>query len=203
MLRLTFADNIEALLSQLPNNSLYWLTSPDMMDSMMKIVQFLLKEDMPRRLITMKTHIWGCYRKRVLFHINEMCKQAMNPAQYGHMSIDKEMHCTHNIMVAHYNINQVLIFLTSTIGHVHNISIKPAQTNSSDTVAMGVTANLGAKHGRKCHRKSDGDNIRPLPTLIHKLTPSSYDCDVRIIIVRLILSYPIIEGPTFDIISFR
>jgi hypothetical protein len=71
MLRLTFADDMEALLSQLPNNSLYWLTSPDMMDSMMKIVQFLFKEDMPRRLITMKTRIWGCYRKRVLFHINE------------------------------------------------------------------------------------------------------------------------------------
>jgi hypothetical protein len=92
MLRLTFADDMEALLFQLPNNSLYWLTSPDMMDSMMKIVQFLSKEDMPRRLITMKTCIWGCYGKRVLFHINEMCKQAMNPAQYGHMSIDKEMH---------------------------------------------------------------------------------------------------------------
>jgi hypothetical protein len=46
MLRLTFADDMEALLSQLPNNSLYWLTSPDMMDSMMKIVQFLTREDM-------------------------------------------------------------------------------------------------------------------------------------------------------------
>ncbi len=78
-----------------------------------------------------------------------MCKQAMNSAQYGHMSIDKEMHCADNIMVAHYNMNQVVIILTSTIGHVHNISIKPAQNNSSDTVAMGVTANLGAKHGRK------------------------------------------------------
>jgi isopentenyl phosphate kinase len=86
------------------------------MDSMTKIVQFLSKEDMPRRLITMKTRIWGCYRKRVLFHINEMCKQAMNPAQYGHMSIDKEMHCADNIMVAHYNMNQVVIFSTSTIG---------------------------------------------------------------------------------------
>ncbi len=66
---------------------------------------------------------------------------------------------TDNIMVAHYNMNQVVIFLTSTIGHMHNILIKPAQNNSSDTVAMGVTANLGAKHGRKCRRKSDGDNI--------------------------------------------
>ena len=107
----------------------------------------------------MKTRIWGSYRKRVLFHINEMCKQAMNPAQYGHMSIDEEMHCADNIMVAHYNMNQVVIFLTSTIGHVYNISIKPVQNNSSDTVAMGVTANLGAKHGRKRRRKSDGDNV--------------------------------------------
>jgi hypothetical protein len=86
---------------------------------------------------------------------------------------------------------------------VHNISIKPAQNNSSDTVAMGVTANLRAKHGRKHFRKSDGDNIRPLPTLIHKLTPSSYDCDVQIIILWLILSYLIIEGTTFDKVSFR
>ncbi len=174
-----------------------------MMDSMMKIVQFLSKEDIPRRLITMKTCIWGYYRKRVLFHINEMCKQAMNLAQYGHMSIDKEMHCTDNNMVVHYNMNQVVIFLTSTIGNVHKISIKPVQNNSSDTVAMGVTANLGAKHGRKRRRKSDGDNIQPLPTLIHKLTPSSYNCDVWIIIVRLILSYLIIKGPTFDKVSFR
>jgi hypothetical protein len=158
MLRLTFADDMEALLSQLPNYSLYWLTSPDMMDSMMKIVQFLSKEDMPRRLITMKTRIWGCYRKCVLFHIDEMCKQAMNPAQYVHMSIDEEIQCADNIMVAHYNMNQVVIFLTSTIGHVHNISIKPVQNNSSDTLAMGVTANLGAKHGRKLCQKSDGDN---------------------------------------------
>ena len=90
-----------------------------------------------------------------------------------------------------------------TQGHVHNISIKPAQNNSGDTVAMGVTANLGAKHGRKCRRKSDGDNLRPLPTLIHKQTPSSHDCDVWIIIVRLILSYLIIEGPTFAKVSFR
>jgi hypothetical protein len=74
-----------------------------------------------------------------------MCKQAVSPAQYEHMSIDKEMHCADNIMVVHYNMNQVVIFLTSTIGHVHNISIKPAQNNSSDTVAMGVTANLGGK----------------------------------------------------------
>jgi hypothetical protein len=132
-----------------------------------------------------------------------MCKQAMNPAQYGTLGIDEEMHCTDNIMVALYNMNQVVIFLTSTIGHVHNISIKPAQNNFSDTVAMGVTANLGAKHGRKRCRKSYGDNIQPLPTLIHKLTPSSYDCDVRIIIVWLILSYLIIEGPTFDKVSFR
>ncbi len=105
-----------------------------------------------------------------------MCKQAMNPAQYEHMSTDKEMQCADSIMVALYNMNQVVIFLTSTIRHVHNISLKPAQNISSDTVAMGVTANLGAKHGRKRRRKSDGDNIRPLPTLIHKLTPSSYDC---------------------------
>ena len=46
-------------------------------------------------------------------------------------------------------MNQVVIYLTSTIGYVHNISIKPAQNNSSDTVAMGVTANLGAKHEKK------------------------------------------------------
>jgi len=49
-------------------------------------------------------------------------------------------------MVAHYNMNQVVIYLTSTKGNVHNISIKPAQNNSSDTVAMGVAANLGTKH---------------------------------------------------------
>ena len=205
MLRFTFDDDMEALLSQLRNISLYWLRSPDVMDSMMKIVKFLSKENMPRRLITMKTRIWGCYRKRVLFHINEMCKHAMNPAHYGygHMSIDEEMYCADNIMVAHYNMNQVVIYLTSTIGNVHNISIKPAQNNSSDTVAMGVAANLGAKHEKKRHRKSNGDNICSLPTLIHKQTPSSYDCDVWIIIVRLILSYLIIEGPTFDKVGFR
>ncbi len=86
---------------------------------------------------------------------------------------------------------------------MHNISIKPVQNNSSDTVAMGVTANLGAKHGRKRLQKSDGNNKQPLPTLIHKQTPLSYDCDARIIIVRLLLSYLIIEGPTFDKVSFR
>ena len=90
MLKLTFDDDMEALLSQLPNNPVYWLRYSDVMDSMLKIGKFLAKENMPRRLITMKTRIWGCYRKRVLFHINEMCKQAMNPAQYGHMSIDKK-----------------------------------------------------------------------------------------------------------------
>ena len=110
MLRFTFADDMEALLSQLRNISLYWFRSTDVMDSMMKIVKFLSKENMPRRLITMKTRIWGCYRKRVLFHINEMCKHAMNPAQYGHMSIDEEMYCADNIMVAHYNMNQVVIY---------------------------------------------------------------------------------------------
>ena len=121
----------------------------------------------------MKTRIWGCYRKRVLFHINEMCKHAMNPAQYGHMSIDDEMYCADNIMVAHYNMNQVEIYLTWTIENVHIISIKPAQNISSDTVAMGVAANLGAKHEKKCRRKSTGDKICFLPTLIHKQTPSS------------------------------
>ena len=147
MLKLTFGD-IEALLSQLPNNPVYWLSSPDVIDSMMKIVKCLLKNNMPGRLITMKTHIWGCYRKRVLFHINEMCKHAMNPAHYGygHMSIDEEMYCADNIMVAHYNMNQVVIYLISTIGNVHNISIKPGHNISSDTVAMGVAANLGAKN---------------------------------------------------------
>ena len=68
---------------------------------------------------------------------------------------------------------------------------------------MGVAANLGAKHEKKHHRKSNGDNICSLPTLIHKQTPSIYDCDVRIIIVRLILSYLIIEGPTFEKVVFR
>ncbi len=151
----------------------------------------------------MKTRIWDSYRKRILFHTNEMCKHAMNPAHYGHMSIDEEVYCTDNILIAHYNMNQVVILLTSTIGNVHNISIKSAQINSSDTVAMGVAANLGAKHGKKRHRKSNGDNICSLPTLIHKQTPSIYDCDVRIIIVRLILSYLIIEGPTFEKVVFR
>jgi len=203
MLRFSFFDDdMEALLSQLRNISLYWLRSPDVMDSMMKIVKFLLKENMPRRLITMKTRIWGCYRKRVLFRINEMCKHAMNPA-HGHMSIDEEKYCADNIMVAHCNMNQVVIYLTSTIGNVHNISIKPAQNSSSDTVAMGVAANLGAKHGKKRHRNRNGDNICSLPTPIHKQTPSSYDCDVRIITVQLILSYLIIEGPTFDKFGFR
>ncbi len=40
---------------------------------------------------------------------------------YGHMSIDEEMYWADNIMVAHYNMNQVVIYLTSTIGNVHNI----------------------------------------------------------------------------------
>ena len=93
MLKFTFDDDMEALLSQLWNISLYWLRSPDVMDSMMKIVKFLSKENMPRRLITMKTRIWGCYRKCVQFHINQMCKHATNPAHYGHMSIDEEMYC--------------------------------------------------------------------------------------------------------------
>jgi hypothetical protein len=144
MLKLTFDDDMEALLSQLPHNPVYWLRYPDVMDSMLKIGKFLAKENMPRRLITMKTRIWGCYRKRILFHINEMCKHAMKP--YVHMSIDEEMYCADNILVAHYNMNQVIIYLTLTIGNVHNISIKSAQFNSSDTVAMGVAANLGAKH---------------------------------------------------------
>jgi hypothetical protein len=149
MLKLTFDDDMEALLSQLPNNPVYWLRSPDVMDSMLKIGKFLATENMPRRLKTMKTRIWGCYRKRILFHINEMRKHAMKPAHYGHMSIDEEMYCADNILVAHYNMNQVVIYLTSTIGNVHNISIKSAQFNSSDTVAMGVAANLGAKHEKK------------------------------------------------------
>ena len=34
MLKLTFDDDMEALLSQLPNNPVYWLRSPDVMDSM-------------------------------------------------------------------------------------------------------------------------------------------------------------------------
>ena len=34
MLKLTFGDDMEALLSQLPNNPVYWLRSPDVMDSM-------------------------------------------------------------------------------------------------------------------------------------------------------------------------
>jgi len=127
----------------------------------------------------------------------------MNPAHYGHMSIDEEMHCIDNIMVAHYNMKQVVIYLTLTIGNTYNISIKPAQNISSDTVAMGVVANLGAKYEKKHRRNSNGDNICSLPTLIHKQTPSSYDCDVRTIIVRLILSYLIIEGPTFDKVGFR
>ena len=40
-----------------------------------------------------------------------MCKHAMNPAfyGYGHMSIDEEMYCADNILVAHYNMNQVVI----------------------------------------------------------------------------------------------
>ena len=122
----------------------------------------------------------------------------MKPAHYVHTSIDEEMYCADNILVAHYNMKRVVIYLTLTIG-----SIKSAQFNSSDTVAMGVTANLGAKHGSKCRWKSDGDNIQLLPTLIHKLTPSNYDCDVWIIIVWLILLYLIIEGPTFDKVSFR
>ena len=63
-----------------------------------------------------------------------MCKHAMNPAHYGHMSIDEEMYCTDNIMVAHYNMNQMVKYLTSTIGNVHNISIKPVQNISRDTV---------------------------------------------------------------------
>ena len=203
MLKLTFDDDMEALLSQLPNNPVYWLRYSNVMDSMLKIGKFLAKENMHRRLITMKTRIWSCYRKRILFHINEMCKHAMKPAHYVHTSIDDEMYCADNILVAHYNMNQVVIYLTSTIGNVHNISIKSGQFNSSDTVAMGVAANLGAKHEKKRHRKSNGDNIWSLPTLIHKQTPSSYDCDVRIIIVRLILSYLIIEGPTFDKVGFR
>ena len=108
------------------------------MDSMLKIGKFLATKNMPRRLKTMKTRIWGCYRKRILFHMNEMCKHTMKPAHYGHMSIDEEMYCASNILVAHYNMNQVVIYLTSTIGNVHNISIKSAQFNSSDTVAMGL-----------------------------------------------------------------
>jgi tryptophan synthase alpha subunit len=57
----------------------------------------------------MKTRIWGSYRKRVLFHINEMCKHAMNPACYG-FDIDEEMYCAENIMVAQFNMNQVVIY---------------------------------------------------------------------------------------------
>jgi len=68
---------------------------------------------------------------------------------------------------------------------------------------MGVAANLGAKHEKKRRRKINGDNICFHPTLIHKQPPSSYDCDVQIIIVRLILSHLIIEGPTFDKVGFR
>ena len=125
MLKLTFADDIEALLSQLPNNPLYWLTTPAMKDAMMKIVQFLFKTDMPKTLINMKTRIWGCYRKRVLYHIDEMfkhvkfCGEIMS--QYGRVNIDKEMHCACNITIAHFNMKQVVRYLTLTItiGHVH------------------------------------------------------------------------------------
>jgi hypothetical protein len=62
-------------------------------------------------------------------------------------------------------MNQVVIYLTLTIGNVHNISIKSAQFNSSDTVAMGVAANLGAKNEKKRHRKSNEHKLCSLPTL--------------------------------------
>ncbi len=154
----------------------------------------------------MNTCVWGCYRKRVLFHINEMCKKAMNSAQYMHIDLEEEMHCADNIMVALYNINKVVLFLTMTIKNVHNnstIPVIPVQNNSGDTVAMGVTANLRAKHGRKRRRKIDGNNKQPLATLVHKQTPSSHDCDVRIIIVRIILLYLIVEGPALNKVRFR
>jgi hypothetical protein len=172
----------------------------------MKIVQFLSKEDMPRRLITMKTRIWDCYRKCVLFRVNEMCKKAKNSAQYMNINLVEEEQCARNIMVAHYNMNKVVLFLTMTIENVHNnstIPVIPAQNNLSDTVAMGVTANLGAKHGKKRRWKIDGNNKQPLATLVHMQTPSSHDCDVRIIIVRIILSYLIVEGPALNKVRFR
>jgi hypothetical protein len=50
------------------------------------------------------THL-GLLQKTCSVSHNEMCKHAMNPAHYGHMSIDEEMYCADNIMVAHYNMN--------------------------------------------------------------------------------------------------
>ncbi len=91
-----------------------------------------------------------------------------------HIDLEEEMHCADNFMVAHYNMNEVVLFLTMTIENVHNnstIPVIPVQNNSGDTVAMGVTANLGAKHGRKCRWKIDGNNKRPLATLVHKFNP--------------------------------
>jgi hypothetical protein len=205
MLKLTFSDDMEELLSQLPNRPLYWLcqgsTNSDVMDSMMKIVQFLSKEDMPRRLMTMKTRSWGSYRKRVLFHVNEMCKKATNSAQYISIDLVEEEQCAINIMVAHHNMNKVVLFLTMTIEDVHNnstILVIPVQNNSGDTVAMGVTANLEEEHVKKHRRKTDGKNKQPHATLVHMQTPSSHDCDVRSTIVRIILWYLIVEGPALN-----
>jgi len=209
LLKLTFSDDMEELLSQLPNRPLYWFsqgsTNSDVMDSMMKIVQFLSREDMSGSLMTMKTRIWGYYRKRVLFHVNEMCKKAKNSAQYVNINLVEEEECAINIMVAHYNMKEVVLFLTMTIEDVHNNSTIPAipvQHNSGDTVAMGATANLEEEHVKKRRRKIDGNYKRPHATRVYMKTPSSHDCDVRSTIVRIILSYLIVEGPALNKVRF-
>ena len=173
-------------------------TDSDVMDSMMEIVQFLSKEDMPRRLMTMKTRIWGYYRKRVLFHVNEMCKKANKSNQCVNINSVEEEQCAINIMVAHYNMNEVVLFLTRTIEDVHNnstIPVIPVKNNSGDTVAMGATANLEEEHVEKRRWMIGGKNKRFHATPVYMQTPSSHDSDVQSTIVQIILSYLIVEGP--------
>ena len=81
-------------------------------------------------------------------------------------------------------MKEVVLFLTMTIEDVHNNSTIPAipvQHNSGDTVAMGATANLEEEYMQ---------------------TPSSHDCDVQSTIVRIILSYLIVEGPALNKVRF-
>ena len=186
-LKLTFSESLESVLSLLPNARAIWSyrgwANTINIERMIRMARFLNDEQLPLYLKEMREDpVWKKNEQRVLFNLNEICKEPYPLA--GYFPHDDEEHVPKfsiqmidDIIQQYKRLHRIVINLTVTIGELTKLNKLPL---------IGGRKRKRNNNDEKCANVNPSDTVGALK-------------DIRYIIVGKIISYFFpIEDSSFE-----
>jgi hypothetical protein len=193
MLKLTFNEPIEGILSLLPSSSAMWaFRGSSNLARMISVARFLSKKRLPKRMKILETPTWNRYRRQVLYLLNKLCGMSSPLAGY-YTHDDEEIERSNLETIGHildqYDIlNQGVIHLTLKIGVVEQL------TNNKSNMYPNLAQRKRHHNGSLIQHKVSGVQeveVVPVPVMDNEGILE----DIRYCMVGTILSYLMPQGP--------